>query len=93
MFGQAPSLDTSPNADVFIIPPVIQHVVESDPLEEVALFRDEMANLVWGVERIIQAHNNLLYALSLDHQMNTLLDTVTCDHVLLHHICSLPAFL
>ncbi|MBW2717300.1 MAG: hypothetical protein JRD94_01735 [Deltaproteobacteria bacterium] len=55
MFGLAPSLDTSPNADVFIIPPVIQHVVESDPLEEVALFRDEMANLVWGVERIIQA--------------------------------------
>ena len=30
-------------------------MLESDPLEEVALFRDEMANLVWGVERVVQA--------------------------------------
>ena len=28
--------------------------LEGPPLEEVALFRDEMANLVWGVERIVQ---------------------------------------
>lgn len=55
MYSLAPSSDTSPGADVFVIPPVVQHVVQSNPLEEVALFRDEMANLVWGVERIIQA--------------------------------------
>jgi hypothetical protein len=30
-------------------------VLRSEPLEEVALFRDEMANLVWGVERVVQA--------------------------------------
>jgi hypothetical protein len=28
--------------------------LEGPPLEEVALFRDEMANLVWGVERVVQ---------------------------------------
>jgi hypothetical protein len=28
-------------------------VLEGLPLEEVTLFRDEMANLVWGVERIV----------------------------------------
>lgn len=55
MFGLTPSTETSARADVFVVPPVLPHVLESDPLEEVALFRDEMANLVWGVERIVQA--------------------------------------
>ena len=54
MFGLTPSTDTSARADVFVVPPVVPHVLESDPLEEVALFRDEMANLVWGVERVVQ---------------------------------------
>src|SRR5690606_42038376 len=47
--------DTSSRADVFVIPPVVTHVLESGPLEEVSLFRDEMANLVWGVERVVQS--------------------------------------
>jgi hypothetical protein len=55
MFGLTPSADPSSRADVFVVPPVVTHVLESDPLEEVALFRDEMANLVWGVERVVQA--------------------------------------
>lgn len=54
MFGLTPSTDATANADVFIVPPVVSHVLEGDPLEEVALFRDEMANLVWGVERVVQ---------------------------------------
>ncbi len=54
MFGLTPSTDMSARADVFVVPPVVPHVLESDPLEEVALFRDEMANLVWGVERVVQ---------------------------------------
>ena len=29
-------------------------MAESDPVEEVALIRDEMANVVWGVERKYQ---------------------------------------
>ena len=35
------------------IPPVISKVQESKPLESVDLIRDEMANMVWGVEAII----------------------------------------
>ncbi len=35
------------------IPPVVSKVQESKPLESVELIRDEMANMVWGVEAII----------------------------------------
>lgn len=52
---QLAGLDADPSlADVFVLPPTVRHVLESPPLEEVALFRDEMANLVWGVERVVQ---------------------------------------
>ena len=54
MFSLAPSQDRSTRGDLFVVPPVVPHSLESDPLEEVALFRDEMANLVWGVERVVQ---------------------------------------
>jgi hypothetical protein len=36
---------------LFVLAPVAVDVLESEPLEEVSLFRDEMANIVWGVER------------------------------------------
>jgi hypothetical protein len=36
-----------------VIPPAAQKVVEGRPLEEVMLARDEMANMVWGVEKTI----------------------------------------
>jgi len=35
------------------IPPVVQNMEESEELESVNLMRDEMANMVWGVETII----------------------------------------
>lgn len=35
------------------VPPSTIKVMESDPLESVSLLRDEMANLVWGIETII----------------------------------------
>ena len=54
MFGLTASDDRTSRAGLFVVPPVVPHVLESDPVEEVALFRDEMANLVWGVERIVQ---------------------------------------
>jgi hypothetical protein len=54
MFSLTGTNDRSTRGDLFVVPPVVPHVLESDPLEEVALFRDEMANLVWGVERIVQ---------------------------------------
>ncbi|MET0145398.1 MAG: hypothetical protein ABW328_11535 [Ilumatobacteraceae bacterium] len=54
MFSLATPGEQTFAANVFIVPPVVTHLLESDPLEEVALFRDEMANLVWGVERVVQ---------------------------------------
>ena len=46
--------DGSPLADLFVLPPTLPHTLQGPPLEEVAVFRDEMANLVWGVEHIVQ---------------------------------------
>lgn len=34
-----------------MLPPAIGHQVQSEPVERVVWFRDEMANLVWAVER------------------------------------------
>lgn len=47
--AQAPAL-----RGLFFLPPAFGTRLESDPLEEVALFRDEMANMVWAVERRAQ---------------------------------------
>ena len=55
MFGLAAPGEPTFVADALFVPPVALHVLQSEPLEEVALFRDEMANLVWGVERVVQA--------------------------------------
>ncbi len=54
VFQNTPVDDPSWLADVFVLPATLRHVLQGPPLEEVALFRDEMANLVWGVERIVQ---------------------------------------
>jgi hypothetical protein len=35
----------------FLLPPTLAGTLSGRPIEEVALFRDEMANLVWAVER------------------------------------------
>jgi hypothetical protein len=42
------------SAPLFLLAPTVRGALEGPPLEEVALFRDEMADLVWGVERVIQ---------------------------------------
>ena len=39
---------------LFFLAPTLAEIAESNPVEEVALLRDEMANLVWGVERRYQ---------------------------------------
>lgn len=54
VFQNTPVDQGSPLDDVFILPATVRHALTSPPLEEVALFRDEMANLVWGVERVVQ---------------------------------------
>jgi hypothetical protein len=40
--------------DLFFLPPTLPFTLDGDPAEQVALFRDEMANMVWGVERKVQ---------------------------------------
>ncbi|MGZ8528852.1 MAG: hypothetical protein ACXWWR_08650 [Candidatus Limnocylindrales bacterium] len=56
MFSTAPtgsSAGAAADLEVFFLPPTLASTLESDPIEEVAIFRDEMANLAWGVERVV----------------------------------------
>jgi hypothetical protein len=48
--------------DVFFLAPTLPSKLQGDPLEEVALFRDEMANMVWGVERRVQGASGESYS-------------------------------
>ena len=43
------------NANLFFLPAVLMGGLESRPLEEVLFLRDEMANMAWGVERVIES--------------------------------------
>jgi hypothetical protein len=36
-----------------LVLPTVPKIQESEPLEEVALIRDEMANMVWGIETVV----------------------------------------
>ncbi|MBI5301749.1 MAG: hypothetical protein HY868_06415 [Chloroflexi bacterium] len=47
--------------DVFFLAPTLPTKLQGDPIEEVALFRDEMANMVWGVERRVQGASGESY--------------------------------
>lgn len=38
-----------------LLPPVLSHVVESAPVEDVRFVRDEMANLAWAVEHQVES--------------------------------------
>lgn len=35
------------------VPPAVVRTMESDPLEQIGLLRDEMANMVWGIEKMV----------------------------------------
>jgi hypothetical protein len=39
---------------LFLLPPTLPKPMYGDAVEQVAMFRDEMANMVWGVERKVQ---------------------------------------
>jgi hypothetical protein len=41
----------APEPDWFFLAPTLPARLQGDPIEELALFRDEMANMAWGVER------------------------------------------
>jgi hypothetical protein len=44
-----------PASNLFFLPPSLVQSLESRPIEEVLFLRDEMANLAWGVERLIES--------------------------------------
>lgn len=44
-----------PVANLFFLPPSLVQDIESRPVEEVLFLRDEMANLAWGVERLVES--------------------------------------
>jgi len=46
---------TVTDGNLFLLPPALAHSAESRPLEEVLFLRDEMANMAWGVERVIES--------------------------------------
>ena len=41
--------------DGFFLPPALGPTLEAEPLEDVLLLRDEMANLAWAVERTVES--------------------------------------
>jgi hypothetical protein len=45
---------TAAAEQVFFLPPTLASSLESTPLEEVLLVRDEMANMAWAIERKVQ---------------------------------------
>jgi hypothetical protein len=56
MFELAVRPDGGGSPTLFVLPPVTADILEGAPIEEVRLFRDEMANLVWGVERRVPGY-------------------------------------
>jgi len=46
--------DTGPRGDQLFIPPTLVSSLHSQPVEEVLLLRDEMANLAWAVETQVE---------------------------------------
>jgi hypothetical protein len=57
MFQQSALTETSaaPKPNLFFLSPSVLKSLESRPIEEVLFLRDEMANMAWGVERIIES--------------------------------------
>ena len=43
-----------PQPNLFYLPPSVPRTLDSSPREELNLLRDEMANMAWAVERVVQ---------------------------------------
>lgn len=48
-----------PEANRFYLAPAVGKALESDPLERVNFMRDEMANMVWGVEKTVPSQTGI----------------------------------
>ena len=67
-------------SQLFFLAPALAEIAESDPVEEVALIRDEMANIVWGVERRYQGAAGSAVDRYAEHQRR-LAQAVATQHV------------
>lgn len=56
LFSLAPADDsaTREQKKVLLLAPTLNDVLESRPVEDVLLLRDEVANLAWGVEHVVE---------------------------------------
>ncbi len=52
---------TFPDERFVFIPPVVDKMLQSDPIEKVNFIRDEMANMVWGIEQRLQLSSGEVY--------------------------------
>ena len=46
---------TNDTQKLFFLPPVLGPLLESQPVEDLSLLRDEMANVAWAVERVVES--------------------------------------
>jgi hypothetical protein len=60
------------DGSVLFVPPPLSDTLEGDPLEEVALVRDEMANLAWAIEKRVQGTSGEPLDRSLEDQRYSL---------------------
>jgi hypothetical protein len=59
--GRSASLTNRRVEPGLLLAPTLASRIDGAPLEQVALFRDEMANMVWGVERRVQGASGASY--------------------------------
>ncbi|MCM3873671.1 MAG: hypothetical protein ND895_23540 [Pyrinomonadaceae bacterium] len=57
MFQHSPlrGSGAKPASNLFFLPPSLLKCLESRPIEEVLFLRDEMANLAWAIERVVES--------------------------------------
>jgi hypothetical protein len=53
MFHHTDRNNATGDTNIFYLAPAITKAIEGDPLEDVTMLRDEMANMVWGVESTV----------------------------------------
>lgn len=46
---------TNDNQQLFFLPPILGPMLESQPVEDLSLLRDEMANVAWAVEQVVES--------------------------------------
>jgi hypothetical protein len=68
----------SARSDLFFLPPVANQLITSEPIEDVHLLRDEMANLAWAVERRVEGETGAAVE-RIEEMTRTLPDRVAPD--------------